>query len=554
MATLPGALPTARAQVNPFQHGVASGDPYPNSVLLWTRITSHEGDLPGREQGVATPVRWEVSREESFATIAASGTATAVPAADMTVKVEAGGLAPYTTYFYRFTITDGPLAGSVSPVGRTRTAPSRDQDLADLRFVLTSCSNWEAGHFHAYGDMARRGDIDCVLHVGDYIYEYPIGEYTGKTGTVRPHSPAHEIVTLQDYRERYGQYRTDPNLQAAHAAHPWIVTWDDHEIANDAWAAGAENHTQGAATSDPSSVAPGSSTHGGDEGDFFTRRAAAVQAYLEWLPIRAVPFSQGGHIYRNLSFGKLVDLNILDLRTYRNEPPGFTNMKLTDDPNRTMLGSEQFGWLANQLQNSQAVWNLIGNSVMVTPVLIPPLDRNLTYAITQLLGLPEEGMPYNFDQWDGYMAERRRMLNFLNEQGIRNTIWLTGDIHTSWAADVPLDAGTYPASGAIAAEFVTPSVTSSNIDDILKLPEANGLSKTGEAALTFANRHIRWVDLDRHGYAVVQVTPDFVHTDWIFMHPEQKLRPEPAGFFVGRSARKYREGGVVMHNAAMPPR
>lgn len=194
-----------------------------------------------------------------------------------------------------------------------------------------------------------RQDLDFALHVGDYIYEYKRGEYNGKRGAVRGHLPKNEIVTLQDYRERYAQYHTDPALQAAHANCPWIVTWDDHEVANDTWAGGAENHTPGR------------------EGNFQKRRDAAIQAYLEWLPIRATPFSQGGHIYRNLSFGNLVELNMLDLRTYRNKQMSFLKAKGIDKKNRTMLGSEQFKWLAGKLTTSQAKWNLIGNSVMISP-------------------------------------------------------------------------------------------------------------------------------------------------------------------------------------------
>ncbi|KAB1503207.1 alkaline phosphatase [Corynebacterium sp. 320] len=521
-------------QHSAFQHGVASGDPLPTSVLLWTRITSHPEDYAGRNSGVDTPVRWEVAKDRAFTDIVSSGTTTAVPQRDMTVKPEAGNLDPYTQYFYRFVITDGPLSGQVSPVGTTRTAPAHDQQLKDLRFALMSCANWEAGYFHVYRDLAGRTDVDYALHVGDYIYEYPVGEYTGKTGTVRPHLPAHEIVSLQDYRERYAQYHTDPDLQAAHAALPWIVTWDDHEVANDQWAGGAENHQP-------------------NEGSFQARRDAAIQAYLEWLPIRAIPFSDGGHIYRNLHFGTLVDLNMLDLRTYRNEPPKFLSAKTTDAQDRTMMGSEQFGWLADRLTESRATWNLIGNSVMFSPVLIPPLDPKLTYAITQLLGLPEEGMPYNFDQWDGFAAERRRMIGLLNDKGITNTVWLTGDIHSSWACDVPTQAATYPGSGSPAVEIVCPSITSSNIDDILKLPEANPLSATAENALTAVNRHVRYLDFDRHGYCVLQVTDQFIHADWIFVQADGKLNPQ-AEMFIGKSMRRYRSGGVVPHDAPISPR
>ena len=507
-----------------FQHGVASGDPYPDSVLLWTRVTSNENDYPGDGKGQTTNVKWEVASDEKFTQIVTSGTAKAEPAGDMTVKVEARGLKPYTGYFYRFTTVDGPRKGQTSPVGKTRTAPAKGADVSELRFALFSCSNWEAGFFSAYRDMANRGDIDYALHVGDYIYEYPRGEYTGKTGSVRLHEPANEIVSLADYRQRYAQHHTDPDLQAAHAACPWIVTWDDHEVANDNWSNGAENH------------------QADKEGDFIARRNAAMQAYLEWLPIRATPLSEKGHIYRNLSFGNLVELNMLDLRTYRNEKPGFTAARKTDDESRTMLGSEQFGWLTKKLSTSTARWNFIGNSVMFSPVLIPPLDPEATKAVTQLLGLPEEGMPYNFDQWDGYAAERRRVIKYLVDNKIRNTVWLTGDIHSSWANDIPAKPGTYPNGGTAGVEIVCTSVTSSNIDDILKLPEDNALSHTVEYAFTNMNRHVKYLDFDSHGYTVVRVTKDAVDANWIFLAPDGKLKPNQPLHFGKAATTKWGEG------------
>lgn len=527
----PALAQTPAAGHNVFQHGVASGDPYPTSVLLWTRVTSHPDDYPGRNKGVATTVRWEVARDNAFSSIVTSGTVTVTSDTDMTAKVEASGLSAYTEYYYRFSVVDGQFKGQISPVGRTRTAPAAGQSVAELRFALFSCSNWEAGYFSAYRDMANRGDIDYALCVGDYIYEYPRGEFTGKFGPIRNHNPAHEIVSLADYRERYGQYRTDADLQAAHATCPWIVTWDDHEIANDTWSDGAENHSP-------------------NEGSMQARREAAMRAYLEWLPIRATPLSAGGHIYRNLTFGSLAELNMLDLRTYRNKPVHFLGAKGTDDPNRTMLGSEQFTWLAGKLQSSQARWNLIGNSVMFTPVLIPPLEPQSSSAVAQLLGLPEQGLPYNLDQWDGYAAERRRLIRLLQDNDINNTVWLTGDIHSSWACDIPAVPGAYPNEGSVAVEFVTPSVTSSNIDDILKLPENNALSQTVEFAFTNMNKYIKYLDMDSHGYSVIQVTPDFVQSDFIFLAPDGKNRPGQPLFYA-RSARANHGQGVTMHNLAI---
>lgn len=517
-----------------FQHGVASGDPLPNGVLLWTRVTSRPNDYAGRGRGVKTQVKWEVSPTKDFKTITASGTVTATPDTDMTVKPEATGLSPATSYYYRFTVADGSYKGQVSPIGRTRTAPAAGSDVSELRFALFSCANWESGYFHAYADMAKRDDLDFALHVGDYIYEYKHGEYTGKFGATRGHLPAHEIVTLQDYRERYAQYRSDPALQAAHAACPWIVTWDDHEVANDTWSGGAENHT-------PSR-----------EGDIRDRRAAAIQAYLEWQPIRATPFSQGGHIYRNLSFGNLVELNMLDLRTYRNQQLKFLKAKGIDDKSRTMLGSEQFKWLSGKLTTSSAKWNLIGNSVMISPVLIPPLDPKTTSAVTQLLGLPEQGMPFNFDQWDGYAAERRRLIKLLRDRKIDNTVWLTGDIHSAWANDIPVEPGTYPRGGVAGVEIVCTSVNSSNIDDILKLPEDNVLSHTAENAFKGLNKHVKFLDYDAHGYTVVQVTPEFVHADWMFTRPDGIYRRN-APLYRAKSARTYRGKGIQLHSAAINP-
>ncbi|WP_426705619.1 alkaline phosphatase D family protein [Corynebacterium auriscanis] len=529
-----GAAAVAPARHAVFQHGVASGDPLPNGVLLWTRVTSRPNDYAGRGRGVKTKLKWEVSPNRDFKTIATSGTVFATPATDMTVKPDATGLQPATSYYYRFIVVDGPYRGQISPIGRTRTAPAAGANISELRFALFSCANWEAGYFNAYRDMAKRTDLDFALHVGDYIYEYKRGEYNGKRGAVRGHLPANEIVTLQDYRERYAQYRTDSALQAAHAACPWIVTWDDHEVANDTWAGGAENHTPGR------------------EGSFTKRRDAAIQAYLEWLPIRATPFSQGGHIYRNLSFGNLVELNMLDLRTYRNKQMSFLKAKGIDQKNRTMLGSEQFKWLAGKLTTSQAKWNLIGNSVMISPVLIPPLDPKTTAAVTQLLGLPEQGMPYNFDQWDGYAAERRRLIKLLTERKINNTVWLTGDIHSSWANDIPVEPGAYPRKGVAGVEIVCTSVTSSNIDDILKLPEDNALSHTAEEAFKGMNRHIKFLDYDSHGYTVVQVTPEFVHADWMFMHNDGIFRRN-APLFRAKSARTYRGKGIRLHGNRINP-
>ncbi|MFC3850671.1 alkaline phosphatase D family protein [Corynebacterium hansenii] len=482
-----------------FQHGVASGDPLPDSVLLWTRATSNPDDIPGSGAGTVVKLLCEVATDDSFSEIVLSGETTASPDNDNTVKLDATGLRPDTRYWYRFTVADGEYAGQVSPIGRTRTAPAASATPDKLGIALTSCANWEAGYFSAYRDMADNPDVDVIMCVGDYLYEYASGEYAAKDGAIRNHEPAHEIISLSDYRRRYGHYRTDADLQAAHAAKPWLVTWDDHEIADDAHATGADNHS-------PES-----------EGDYAARRDAAYQAYLEWLPVRATPLSQGGHLYRAFAYGTLADITMLDLRTYRDKAPEFVNARDTDDENRTMLGSEQMKFLHNRWSTSSASWNLVGNSVMFTPVLIPPLDPQTSGAITELMGLPQEGIPYNSDQWDGYAHERRRLIQIMSEQGLDNVVFLTGDIHSSWACDVPVAPGRYPADGVAAAEIVCTSVSSPNIDDIVKLPPRNPISLAAEQALSTANRHVKWVEFDNHGYVSVHVRADEIVAEYRFV-------------------------------------
>ncbi|WP_448852578.1 alkaline phosphatase D family protein [Corynebacterium sp. 335C] len=501
-----------------FQHGVASGDPLPNAVLLWTRVTSSPEDAPGAEAGAPVNLAWQVATDEGFANVVAGATVTSDPAADNTVKVDADGLAPDTWYYYRFIVADGPFAGQASTTGRTRTTPDPSASPGHLGIALTSCANWESGYFSAYRDMADNPDIDVVMCVGDYIYEYGVDEYAGKLGPIREHQPAHEIITLADYRLRYGTYRTDKDLQAAHAMKPWMVTWDDHEVANNNWAHGAENHTEG------------------EEGPFDARRDAAMKAYLEWLPVRAATIADGGHLYRHFGFGDLAEIVMLDLRSYRNEELSFTDMRQTDDPSRSILGSDQFNYLAGRWRTSDAKWNIVGNSVMFTPVLIPPMDPEATRAVTQLLGMPEEGMPYNLDQWDGYAAERRRVIQMMGDEGLDNVVFLTGDIHSSWACDVPNAPGRYPADGVAAVEIVCTSVSAPNIDDIVKLPQDNPISHAAETALAAANRHVQWIEFDRHGYVAVHFHPDDIRAEYRLVEdkavPDQPLHT--AATFVAR--------------------
>lgn len=477
------ATPAAAAVEPAFAHGVASGDPLPGAVLLWTRVTPTQEATPGSGVGPQVEVTWEVATDPGFGSVVASGTAATGPDRDHTVKVDATGLAPATTYHYRFR-----LGGAVSATGTTRTAPATTAALSRLRFGVVSCSNWQEGHFAAYRYLAERGDLDAVLHLGDYLYEYGAA-----ANAVRPHEPAHEMVTLADYRRRHAQYKTDEHLQRLHAAVPLIATWDDHEVANDAWSGGAENHQPAT------------------EGDYAARRAAAHRAYFEWMPVRNV----ADRLYRRLRFGLLAEISMLDLRTYRSQQvPPFDGG--TDDPARTLTGPEQLTWLRDGLVTSEAQWKLVGNSVMVAPVLVPPLPANLLGPLLELLGLPREGGVVNPDQWDGYAADRRRLLAAIADNGVRDTVFLTGDIHSSWASDVPRDAGLYPLSPSVATEFVCTSVSSDNIDDIAGVPPRT-IGPVIEAALTTLNRHIKWVEVDSHGASVLEVTPAGCQMDWYFL-------------------------------------
>ncbi len=500
-----------------FAHAVASGDPAATAVIIWTRVTPVPEARPGSATGPDVTVTWQVAEDAAFTRIAAAGTARTTAARDHTVKVDVTGLAPARDYHYRFRVDGGPADGALSPTGRTRTAPAPGAAVDRLRLGVCSCANWEAGYFAGYRYLAERGDLDAIVHLGDYIYEYEHGGYTGPGGAVRVHEPAHETVTLADYRARMAQYATDPDLAAMRTAVPLIATWDDHESANDSHREGAENHQP-------------------HEGDWARRRAASAQAYFEWMPTRPQSLDSGGHLYRRLRFGDLVELSMLDLRSYRDRPPtGPLDAATIDDPDRTMTGAAQFDWLVDGLAASDAQWKLIGNSVMISPVLVPPVDREVAAAVTGLLGLPADGVPYNTDQWDGYGAERARLLGRIVDDGVSDVVFLTGDIHSSWVCEVPELPGRPDRVAAV--EYVTPSITSSNIDDMLALPEGNPVSAGLQAALQTANPHVRAVDLDRHGCLILDVTAERVQADYWFLTDKADARsPLVYGFSMATAA------------------
>ncbi|MFE9728263.1 alkaline phosphatase D family protein [Streptomyces sp. NPDC005794] len=485
----------ARAAGGPaFLHGVASGDPLPDGVLLWTRVTPSPDAVPGSGLGAHTPVVWEMAEDMAFSRVAARGTAVARADADHTVKADVRGLRPATTYWFRFTAAPAVPEGGhgvLSPVGRTRTAPAAGAAVPGIRFGVVSCANWEAGWFSPYRHLAARADLDAVLHLGDYIYEYASGDYPTQDTVVRPHAPLHEIRTLADYRLRHATYKTDADLQALHAAHPVIAIWDDHEFANDAWSGGAENHTPGT------------------EGAWADRVAAAKRAYFEWMPVRA---STEGTVHRRLSFGGLAELHLLDLRSFRSEQAS-TGDGAVDDPERSITGRAQLDWLKSGLTASDARWKLVGTSVMISPVAFGALPAHLLAPLAELLGLPAEGLAVNVDQWDGYTDDRAELISHLRDHAVTDTVFLTGDIHMAWANDVPVKAATYPLSASAATEFVVTSVTSDNLDDILRVAPQT-VSVAAATAVRAANRHVKWVDMDAHGYGVLDVTAERSQMDY----------------------------------------
>ncbi|MEU3286927.1 alkaline phosphatase D family protein [Streptomyces longwoodensis] len=504
---LAAALPARAADEAPaFLHGVASGDPLPDGILLWTRVTPTAAATPGSGTGPDLEVEWVMARDKALTTVVAKGSVTATAASDHTVKADVRGLQPATDYWFRFS-----AGGTDSPVARTRTAPAVDAAVPGLRFGVVSCANWEAGYFSAYRHLAARSDLDAWLHLGDYIYEYGTGQYGTRDTVVRPHAPGHEILTLADYRTRHGRYKTDPDLQALHHKAPVVAIWDDHEFANDAWSGGAENHTEGA------------------EGTWTARQAAARQAYFEWMPVRP---AIAGTTYRRLRFGKLADLSLLDLRSFRSQQVKTGNGDV-DDPDRTLTGRAQLDWLKAGLQSSDTTWRLVGNSVMISPFAIGSLTADLLKPLAELLGLPKEGLALNTDQWDGYTDDRRELLAHLRAHAIRNTVFLTGDIHMAWANDVPVDAGTYPLSASAATEFVVTSVTSDNLDDLVKVPEGT-VSAVAAPLIRAANRHVHWVDTDRHGYGVLDITAARAQMDYYVL--SDRTRPDSTSSW----ARSYR--------------
>lgn len=486
--------PAAPASPIPtFAHGVASGDPLPWAVVIWTRVTPVDEAVPGSRIGPPVVLQWEVATDAGFQDMVRSGEVTTTSATDHTAAVDVWGLTPGTEYYYRFR-----CATARSTIGRTRTAPGWWARVSSVRFGLVSCANWESGFFAGYRHLAARDDLDFILHVGDYIYEYAAGLYGDGGSYGRVHEPAHETINRNDYRRRYGQYRADPDLQALHARFAFITVWDDHEVANDTWRNGAQNHTPDA------------------EGDFAQRRAQAYQAYFEWMPVRRPnPWFEPTRIYRRFVFGDLVDLAVLDLRQYRDEQVPNLDLAAVNDPDRTMAGSPQLGWLANIMLRSQRQWRVLANSVMFSPWQIPVnVPTETQRALARMKSTTPGAVPLYTDLWGGYAGERQRIVDFIAAAGIQNVVFLTGDIHSTFAMDVPLDPLAYAANPrTVAVEFVTPSITSYNINELLGQPPRGQLSITAEVATRLLNPWIKDVELDAHGFTVIDITRQRVRSE-----------------------------------------
>lgn len=470
--------------LKPFYHGVASGDPLANSIIIWTRVTPDSIDTN------PINVEWRMATDTGMTNIVASGITTTNFDKDYTVKIDVAGLESKTCYYYDFL-----ALGNYSVRGRTKTAPQGDVD--SLRFAVVSCSNYEHGYFNAYRKITQRNDVDAVVHLGDYIYEYETGGYSANING-RANEPTNEIITLDDYRLRYSHYHLDEDLMRLHQQYPFITIWDDHESANDSYTDGAENHDDGT------------------EGNWHIRKNNAKKAYFEWIPVRENGVDSS--IYRKFSYGDLFNLYMLDTRLEgRDEQVGVTSPSL-NDPNRTLLGATQYNWLVNELTNSTAQWNIIGQQVMIAPLEV-------------------FGIPVNTDQWDGYPAERDKLLNDIMINNVENIVVLTGDIHTSWANDIPLgnyDSGTGANSAGV--EFVVTSVTSQGF------PFAVGAN-----IIQGANPHIKWLDLTKHGYLILDVNKQRVQGDWYFVNEVTSVSNNESlgnAFYVNNNERFLRQASL----------
>lgn len=529
-----------------FDHGVASGDPLSDRVILWTRFT------PTDDTVAEVVVAWQVATDAEFESIVVQGEGATSAARDFTIKVDATGLSPATTYHYRFMVD-----GETSSVGTTRTLPEGSVD--QVRFLVFSCANYPAGYFHVYAEATAVADVDAVLHLGDYIYEYGPGGYASADAEAldRVVDPPNELLTLDDYRRRYAQYRTDQDLQSLHLAVPFIAVWDDHEVANDAWRAGAENH-------DPDA-----------EGDFGVRLGFALQAYAEWMPIRPAVDDDVATLQRNFEFGDLVHLMMLDTRLVaRDQQLDFGDfildngnvdngpfVKALNDPTRTLLGTEQRDWVLGHLADHEATWQVLGQQVLmgIMELPAPVLPRDLSdpssapltfdqyillaemfflqqrinaedptltkkelqffednrrFFIQNVTQLLEPNVPYNLDAWDGYGAERDMILGAAVDHG-RNLVVLAGDTHNAWANNLELGGTT-----AAGVEFATAGVSSPGLEaflGIIDTDDPTASAESFESNLPLLVTRLKYSNLLQRGFLTVTFTSSEVTADWTYV-------------------------------------
>ena len=496
-------------RLKPFYHGVASGDPTSSSVMIWTRITPDAGQT-------SIDGQYFVATDTAFQNMVTSCSFTAEETSDFTVNIDISGLNAGSVYYYYFRALNAN-----SLIGRAKTCPTGNVER--LKFAVVSCSNYEGGYFNAYDAISRRNDIDAVIHLGDYIYEYGSGTY-GINIPGRINEPSNEILTLADYRTRYSLYRLDPDLIRLHQQQTMINIWDDHESANNSWKDGAQNHNAG-------------------EGDWEVRKAISKQVYFEWMPIRPNPEKQ---VYRSLSYGPMCDLILLDTRLEGRvqSPPHFDT---PDDPARQMISQTQYDWFMDKLKNSQAKWKVIGNQVLFSTF-------NVGFAAGFTDFMPD---PSNIDSirqvedafiddWESHVTQRDAIIDSLQNGNIDNVVIITGDSHCSWAFDVTKKAVLYPeaqymylpqpnpydtntgdgydkdtGAGSWAVEFGVPSISSPNFDEsvsvlIANLFEAQLVNPIPPNNVVY-NPHLKYVDLDRHGYFILDLNDNAAQADFYYV-------------------------------------
>ncbi|KAK5446604.1 hypothetical protein LTS15_009536 [Exophiala xenobiotica] len=505
-----------------FTHGVASGDPYPNSVILWTRCSPTFDDVNNNsttsgfvplynpvpiynDTDEAKPVstspvclNWKIASDNKLSSVVDSGTVYTSSDVDYTVKVEATKLSPFTQYWYQFTVCN---SNQTSMVGRTKTTPAPNDNVSGINLAIYSCSNFPFGFFNAYGNPVRKDSVDYVIHLGDYIYEYKNGDYGWGQSIGRVPLPDREIYTLYDYRKRYATYRTDLDLLASHQNFPWIPVWDDHEVADNTYRDGSSelNNTEASFVED-----------GGVSVD--QRKMNAVRAYFEWIPIRQVEMGDDLRIWRNFQIGNLVDLIMLDTRQYdRSITDLYWNThyvhQISNDAGRSMMGSRQENWFYSSLidsKNRGAKWRVIGSQTVFSRI-----NESLAYGNVD---------PLDYDAWDGYQANRNRTYQTLYNNNITNNIMISGDSHANWVSDlVWLDHSPYDPStgaGSIGVEFAGTAVSSPS-------PAGQNISLTASVQdsqwLVGANRELQWSELYYRGYYELHITQQQVQARYFGM-------------------------------------